>query len=280
MKILVTGGNGQLGRALKKCLSGIVNIIALDSDSCDVTDNEHIDDVFRLYSPNFIIHCAAYTAVDQAEKDENMCRKINVCGTQNIADGCHKYNIPLMLLSTDYVFDNNGCIPHLEDDCRRALNVYGQSKIDAEDIVMELSKYYIVRTSWLFGDGNNFVRTIYNLSLTRNIINVVDDQIGSPTYSEDLAFSIIELIEKAPYGIYHITNEGTCSWAQLAQKTIEFTGLDTRINPVSSAEYGSKAKRPLNSRLSKNKLDRYGIARLPNWENALNRYIETWKAAK
>lgn len=277
MKILVTGGDGQLGRALKKCLSSMDQIIALDSDSCDVTDNGQITASFCLYSPDFVIHCAAYTAVDQAEEDEQICRRINVCGTRNIADCCRRHNIPLMLISTDYVFDDNSSAPHSEDDRRRALNIYGQSKIDAEDIVMELPMYYIVRTSWLFGDGNNFVRTIYNLSRTRDVINVVNDQIGSPTYSEDLAFAIKELIDKAPCGVYHITNEGICSWAELAEKIVSIVGLDTRIDPISSVEYQSRAKRPLNSRLSKNKLDKYGISRLPHWEDALMRYIATWK---
>lgn len=277
MKILVTGGYGQLGKALKKCLSDYEQIIALDSDSCDVTNAAQITDSVRTYSPDLIIHCAAYTAVDQAESEPEICRRINVSGTKNLAEVCRAYDIPLMLMSTDYVFGNNGNMPHNTHDVRKALNQYGQSKIDAEDIVMSLEKYYIVRTSWLFGDGNNFVKTIYNLSQKNAVINVVDDQIGSPTYAEDLAFAIYELIKKGPYGVYHLTNEGNCSWADLAENVIELTHSDAEIKRVKSSEYGSKAKRPLNSRLSKELLDKYGIAHLPDWKDALQRYISTWE---
>ncbi len=182
-----------------------------------------------------------------------------------------------MFLSTDYIFDDNGTVPHEVNERRKALNNYGKSKIDAEDIVMKLSKYYIVRTSWVFGDGRNFVKTIYNLAQTASVINVVDDQIGSPTYSEDLAIAIYELIKKAPFGIYHITNEGICSWAELAEKVIELTHLNVRIKRVSTDEYPSTARRPLNSRLSKKILDEYNVSRLETWENALIRYINTWE---
>lgn len=277
MKIMVTGGEGQLGRALKKCLSDYEYIIALDAALCDVTNPEHISNAFCTFRPDFVIHCAGYTAVDRAEIENEICRKINVYGTQNIAEACRAADIPLMLLSTDYIFDDNGTIPHEVNDKRKALNNYGQSKIDAEDIVMTLHKYYIVRTSWVFGDGRNFVKTIYNLGQISSVINVVDDQVGSPTYSEDLAVAIYELIKKAPFGIYHITNEGLCSWADLAEKVIELTHLNAKIKRVSSDEYPSKAKRPLNSRLSKKVLDKYNVSRLENWEKALIRYISTWE---
>lgn len=277
MKIMVTGGDGQLGRALKKCLSDYEHIIALGSDLCDVTYPEHVSNAFCTFSPDFVIHCAGYTAVDRAEIENEICRKINVYGTQNVADACRLADIPLMFLSTDYIFDDNGTVPHEVNERRKALNNYGKSKIDAEDIVMKLSKYYIVRTSWVFGDGRNFVKTIYNLAQTASVINVVDDQIGSPTYSEDLAIAIYELIKKAPFGIYHITNEGICSWAELAEKVIELTHLNVRIKRVSTDEYPSTARRPLNSRLSKKILDEYNVSRLETWENALIRYINTWE---
>ncbi len=274
---MVTGGDGQLGRALKKCLSDYEHIIALGSDLCDVTYPEHVSNAFCTFSPDFVIHCAGYTAVDRAEIENEICRKINVYGTQNVADACRLADIPLMFLSTDYIFDDNGTVPHEVNERRKALNNYGKSKIDAEDIVMKLSKYYIVRTSWVFGDGRNFVKTIYNLAQTASVINVVDDQIGSPTYSEDLAIAIYELIKKAPFGIYHITNEGICSWAELAEKVIELTHLNVRIKRVSTDEYPSTARRPLNSRLSKKILDEYNVSRLETWENALIRYINTWE---
>ncbi len=277
MRILVTGGNGQLGRALKKCLNSSTHITALGSDLCNVTDMKSVLNAYSTYSPNLIIHCAAYTAVEKAETDSKICRLVNVLGTRNIVSVCSSTDTALMFLSTDYVFDDSISLPHQPNDVRKAVNIYGQSKIEAEDIVMTLSQYYIVRTSWLFGDGNNFVKTICNLAKDNKVINVIDDQIGSPTYSEDLANAIGELIKKAPFGIYHITNEGVCSWADLAEKALELIGSNTRINRISSQEYSAKAKRPYNSQLSKDKLDKYGISHLPCWEDALERYIKTWE---
>ena len=249
----------------------------MDSDTCDVTDAAQIKSCVQKYLPDIIIHCAAYTAVDRAESETELCRRINVSGTRILADLCCACDIPLMLMSTDYVFGDNGDMPHSTDDVRNALNQYGQSKIDAEDIVMTLEKHYIVRTSWLFGDGKNFVKTIYGLSQKKAVIDVVADQIGSPTFAEDIAFAIHDLIRKAPYGVYHLTNEGYCSWADLAEKVIVLTGSDARINRVKTSEYISAARRPLNSRLSKSLLDKNSIARLPDWEDALQRYISLWE---
>lgn len=273
MRVIVTGGDGQLGRAFKNCISKKNQIIALGSDICDVTDINQIISVVKRYSPNVVIHCAAYTAVDKAETEVSLCRKINVTGTENIVNICREISIPIVFISSDYVFDGKGCKPYSVLDQRNALNQYGQSKVDAENIVMEYDKHYIIRTSWLFGDGTNFVKTISTIGRTNGKVSVVDDQIGSPTYTEDLSKTIIDIINKKKFGVYHVTNEGYCSWADLAEETFALQNINAEVIRISSMEYNSKAERPLNSRLSKESIDSIGIERLPEWKESLKKYI-------
>ena len=277
MKILVTGADGQLGKALVK-LNGIRGIClrGLTKHECDVLNEEQVHQHITSFCPDAVIHCAAYTAVDRAEIEPDLCRAINIDGVRNVAQACLEVRAALMLLSTDYVFSGEGDTPYDVDDERKSLNQYGQSKIEAENCVMELEKYYIVRTSWMFGDGDNFVKTISRLAARRDKISVVCDQIGSPTFSDDLAPLLIQMLERAPCGIYHATNEGFCSWADLAMMSLQLQGLQTRILPVTSEEYCSCAQRPKNSRLSKNCLDQVGLKRLARWEDALERYIEKY----
>ena len=240
---------------------------------CDVTNKNQIFKAIQSYKPDILIHCAAYTAVDKAENDVEICRQINVLGTQNIVFQCKKNDIPVVFISSDYVFDGKSNKPYSVDDERNALNQYGQSKIDAENIVMKYQKHYIIRTSWLFGDGINFVKTISSIALKNKEVVIVDDQVGSPTYTEDLALAIIKIIKKHKYGLYHVTNEGYCSWADLAQEAFLLQSIKCNIIRVTSDEYNSKARRPLNSRLSKKSLDHIDVDRLPNWRDSLAIYI-------
>ena len=274
MKVLITGAEGQLGRALQISSPKGCPIYPLNSKECCVTEAELVDAYLKKIRPDVVVHCAAYTAVDRAEIEQDLCYQINVAGTQNVAAACEKYGAAMMLLSTDYVFDGVGTEPYEVNSHRKAINQYGQSKIAAEDIAGQISKHFIIRTSWMFGDGNNFIKAVCRAGRTRSCVDIVSDQIGSPTYSEDLAPALYKLAEERKYGVYHITNEGYCSWAELAQRSFQLLHIETPIRCVTTAQYGSPAKRPLNSRLSKKSLDLVGCNRLPPWEDALVRYIE------
>ena len=276
MKILVTGVKGQLGYdvVLEGEKRGL-EMFGTDVDNMDITDAEQVRAVITQYEPDAVIHCAAYTAVDAAEDNVELCRKINVDGTRHIAEVCKDMNIPMMYFSTDYVFDGQGESFRKEDDEKAPLNVYGQSKYDGELAVQELiEKHFILRISWVFGiNGNNFIKTMLRVGPQRGELGVVADQIGSPTYTYDLAKLVIDMIQTDKYGAYHVTNDGLCSWYEFACEIFKQAGLDVKVNPLTTAEYPVKATRPFNSRLSKDKLVRAGFEMLPDWKDALERYL-------
>lgn len=276
MKILVTGVKGQLGYdvVLEGEKKGL-EMIGTDVDNMDITDAEQVEQFISKTRPDAVIHCAAYTAVDAAEDNVELCRKINVDGTRHIAEVCRKLDIPMMYFSTDYVFDGQGENFRKEDDEKAPLNVYGQSKYDGELAVQELlEKYFILRISWVFGaNGNNFIKTMLRVGPQRGEVGVVADQIGSPTYTYDLAKLVIDMIQTEKYGVYHVTNEGVCSWYEFACEIFKQAGLDVKVNPLTTAEYPVKATRPFNSRMSKEKLLNADFEALPSWQNALERYV-------
>lgn len=277
MKILVTGYNGQLGYdVVKELNSRSVECRGVDREDFDITDRDETVGYICDYAPDAVIHCAAYTAVDRAEDDEENCRKVNADGTENIAVACEKLRAKMLYVSTDYVYGGDGEAPFETDSPTNPKNVYGVSKLEGEKAVMKyIDKFFIVRTSWVFGiNGNNFVKTMLRLGDEKENLNVVCDQVGSPTYTPDLARLICDLIVTEKYGIYHVTNENFCSWAEFAAEIMKLGGKKTVINPVPSSEYPTKAERPHNSRLSKKCLDEAGIKRLPTWQDALKRFLK------
>ena len=281
MKVLVTGAKGQLGYDLMAQLKQRGHeAIGVDIQEMDITNQESVEQVMRQVKPDAVIHCAAYTAVDKAEDDVSLCTKINVDGTGYIAKMCQELDCKLLYLSTDYVFPGDGENFWEPDDAREPLNVYGKTKCEGELLVEEyVQKYFIVRISWVFGiNGKNFVRTMLNLAQNHSELTVVNDQIGSPTYTYDLSRLLIDMIETDKYGRYHASNEGICSWYDFACEIFKQAKLDVRVLPVSSEEYPSKAKRPLNSRLSKEKLTVNGFKKLPTWQDALSRYLSAMQA--
>ncbi|MBQ7549635.1 MAG: dTDP-4-dehydrorhamnose reductase [Clostridia bacterium] len=275
MKILVTGCNGQLGHDVIKTLKKRnIECLATDVGDFDITDALAARVFIEAYCPDAVIHCAAYTAVDRAEDDEENCRRVNVLGTENIAAVCADIGAKLLYVSTDYVY-GGGSEPHEVGDPVAPINVYGKTKLEGELAVRKhTDRFFIVRTSWVFGkNGSNFVKTMLRLGEQRDSLTVVCDQIGSPTYTPDLAAVICDMVTTEKYGVYHATNENTCSWAEFAAAIMERAGLKTRIIPIPTSEYKSRAQRPLNSVLSKRCLDEAGFERLPTWQNALDRYL-------
>ncbi len=280
MKILVTGVKGQLGHDVVQELERRgIGTVGVDIDEMDITDRDSVDKVIREASPDAVIHCAAYTAVDAAEENEELCRKVNADGPRNIARVCRELDIKMMQISTDYVFDGQGERPWEPDDACRPCSVYGQTKYEGELAVRELlDKYFIVRIAWVFGiNGKNFVKTMLNLSKTHDTVRVVNDQFGSPTYTYDLAKLLADMVVTDKYGIYHATNEGVCSWYEFACAIFREAGVKMNVIPVTTEEYGAKASRPANSRMSKEKLTENGFQKLPEWRDALRRYIVEWK---
>lgn len=276
MKVLVTGVKGQLGydvvNELKKRGHEAVGV---DIEEMDITDEESVNRVIREAAPDAVIHCAAYTAVDAAEDNEDLCRAVNARGTGNIARVCKALDIPMMYISTDYVFNGQGTRPWEPDDQREPLNIYGQTKYEGElEVEENLKKYFIVRIAWVFGvNGKNFIKTMLNLGKTRDKLSVVADQIGSPTYTFDLARLLVDMIETEKYGRYHATNEGLCSWYEFACEIFKQAGMNVTVEPVTSDQFPVKAKRPMNSRISKDKLTENGFQPLPSWQDALRRYL-------
>lgn len=276
MKIIVTGAKGQLGTdvtaQLEKCGHSVV---AADLAELDITDSSAVEAFFEKEKPDAVIHCAAYTNVDGAEADREICRKINAHGTENIALACKSHGAKLLYTSTDYVFDGQGAEAFETDSETAPCNYYGETKLMGENAVRKIcDKYFIVRISWVFGkNGKNFVKTMLRLSEERDEITVVSDQIGSPTYTPDLAALFCRMIETDKYGIYHATNENYCSWAEFAAEIMRLSGAKTKIIPIPSSEYKTAAVRPANSRMSKASLDNAGFPRLPSWQNALERFI-------
>lgn len=277
MKVLVTGFNGQLGYdVVKELKSRRIECIGTDLQDFDITDREATLKFTKEYAPDVIVHCAAYTAVDRAEDDEAVCRKVNVDGSENLAIAAKELDAKMLYVSTDYVYGGNGDEPFEVTDPTDPKSVYGRTKLEGENAVRKcLEKYFIVRTSWVFGiNGNNFVKTMLRLGAERDELTVVADQIGSPTYTPDLARLICDLIVTAKYGVYHGTNENYCSWAEFAESIMTLGNRKAKIKHIQSSEYPAKAQRPLNSRLSKKCLDEAGIDRLPAWQDALERYMK------
>ena len=278
MKVLVTGVKGQLGFDVVNELEKRGHVaVGTDVHNMDITDMNQVQTVIKEANPDAVIHCAAYTAVDLAEDNVDLCRRINAEGTRNIAEVCKELDIKMIYISTDYVFDGEGTHFWQPDDARSPLNVYGQTKYEGELAVESLlEKYYIVRIAWVFGvNGKNFIKTMLNLGKTRDHLTVVNDQIGSPTYTYDLAKLLVDMAETDKYGRYHATNEGICSWYDFACEIFKQAGFNhVTISPVSASEYPAKAKRPSNSRMYKDKLTENGFEKLPTWQDALSRYLK------
>ena len=277
MRVLVTGVKGQLGHdVMNELAKRGYEGIGVDVEEMDITDREAVERVMREVHPDKVVHCAAWTAVDDAEDKEEICRKVNALGTENIARMCRELSAPMIYLSTDYVFDGTGTRPWEPDDERHPLNVYGQTKYEGELAVEKyLEAYYIVRIAWVFGiNGKNFIKTMLRLSETHDTLTVVDDQVGSPTYTYDLARLLVDMLETDKYGRYHATNEGLCSWYEFAKEIFRQANRELKVLPVSSEEYPTKAKRPHNSRMNKDKLKEMGFEPLPSWEDALSRYLK------
>lgn len=300
MKVLVTGVAGQLGHDVmnelhKRGYEGVGSDIApqysgVDDNSAvtkmeyvpmDITNSDEVNDTIKKVNPDVVVHCAAWTAVDAAEENENKEKvmSINVGGTENIAKVCKELDCKMVYISTDYVFDGYGTRPW-EEDCKdyAPLNVYGESKLMGEKVVsLNLEKYFIVRIAWVFGvNGNNFIKTMLNVGKKFDTLKVVNDQIGTPTYTYDLSRLLVDMIETDKYGYYHATNEGGyISWYDFACEIFKQAGYKTKVNPVTTEEYGvSKARRPFNSRLGKTKLVENGFTPLPDWKDALSRYLK------
>ncbi len=276
MRVLVTGVKGQLGYDVMNELAGRGHEgIGVDIQEMDITDAASVEKVITEAAPDAVIHCAAYTAVDAAEDNVDLCRRVNAGGTENIARVCKALNCKMMYISTDYVFNGQGTRPWEPDDKREPLNVYGQTKYEGELAVETLEKFFLVRIAWVFGvNGKNFIKTMLNLGKTRDHLTVVADQIGSPTYTYDLARLLVDMIETDRYGRYHATNEGLCSWYEFACEIFKQAGMNVIVSPVTSDQYPAKAKRPMNSRMDKSKLDEMGFKRLPSWQDALGRYLK------
>lgn len=283
LKILVTGVKGQLGydcvRELKE--RGYLNVNGIDIDDLDITDREAVHKYIKEYNPDVVMHNAAWTAVDKAEQMPDAAYKVNVLGTKYIAEACKEVDAKMIYISTDYVFNGKGDKPFETSDPKEGLSVYGKTKGQGEDAVISaLDKYFIIRISWVFGiNGNNYVKTMLKLAETKKELNIVCDQIGSPTYTYDLSKLMCDMIETDKYGIYHATNEGYCSWYDFTKYIYEVANIKSvDVKPITTLEYQklvpAQANRPLNSRLSKISLDEAGFKRLPTWQDATYRFIK------
>ncbi|MEG0051023.1 MAG: dTDP-4-dehydrorhamnose reductase [Terrisporobacter sp.] len=276
MKVLVTGINGQLGHDVVKELSKRGHeSIGVDRETMDLTIPSQIKECIKNTNPDAIIHCAAYTAVDAAEDNEDLCRQINALATSDIAKCAKELDIPMIYISTDYVFDGSKDGEYTEEDIPNPINIYGRTKYEGETYVQDLlEKFYIVRISWVFGEnGNNFIDNMIRLSKDRETLNIIDDQVGSPTYTKDLSVLLVDMIECDKYGIYHVTNEGFCSWYEFANKIFEFKKVNIETIPITTAEYKTRATRPINSKMSKRKLEKNGFNKMEIWTDAIEDYL-------
>lgn len=277
MKVFVTGVKGQLGYDVCKELEKRrIEFLGSDINDLDITDLSAVEKAISDFKPDAVIHCAAYTKVDLAEDEPALCFAANVDGTENIALACRKIGAKMVYISTDYVFPGTGDRFYEPNDSVNPQNTYGRSKLAGELVVQSfLDKYFIVRISWVFGkNGNNFVKTMLRLAESKTELNVVSDQIGSPTYTADLAPLLCDMVQSTNYGVYHATNEGVCSWADFARKIFEYSGKNVAVHSIDSKNYPTKAARPLNSKMNKNCLTENGFSRLPSWEDALFRYLK------
>lgn len=277
MKVLVTGVKGQLGYDVVNCLGDRgIECLGVDIEDFDITNAEQTEQFIVNYGPDAVIHCSAYTNVNKAEEEKELCLKVNGKGPENIAKAVKKLGAKMIYISTDYVFPGDGEAFYEPGDTTGPQSVYGSTKLAGERAVQSvLDKYFIVRISWVFGkNGNNFVKTMLKLGTERPEVRVVCDQIGSPTYTKDLAELLCDMVVTEKYGIYHATNEGVCSWAEFTEEIFRQANLPSKVIPIPTSEYPTPAKRPLNSRLSKACLDQAGFLRLPDWKDALRRYLE------
>lgn len=276
MRVLVTGSSGQLGCAVVRELKRRnIDFFASERKDMDITNYVEVKECISGYSPDAIIHCAAYTAVDRAESESKLCETINTAATENLSRLCKEINAVMIYVSTDYVFMGNNSTPYETEDETQPLNVYGKTKLMGERAVSDiLGKYFIVRTSWLYGiDGNNFVKTMIKLGKELKEIKVVSDQIGSPTYAEDLAGLLCDMLFSDKYGIYHATGSGACSWYEFAKEIFLQSNIDVVVCPITTEEYCVKAKRPKYSVLSNEKLIRNGFKPFPPWRDSLTHCI-------
>ncbi|MCR4581009.1 MAG: dTDP-4-dehydrorhamnose reductase [Bacilli bacterium] len=284
-KFLVTGYNGQLGFDIVNELHarGEYDIVATTRQDLDITNREAVFNLVKEYKPDVIIHCAAWTQVDQAEEECEKAIQTNVIGTQNLTDAASAVGAKIVYPSTDYVFDGTKNGIYTEEDTPNPMSVYGETKYQGEEIVSEYPKHYIARISWVFGiNGKNFIKTMLRLSKTKKELTVVDDQVGSPSYTIDLAKTLVDMAYSDKYGTYNVTNEGYCSWADLADYVMKSNNIDTKIIPISTGEYikavgKRQAFRPANSRLDKSKLVASGFNQLPGWQDATDRYVRQLK---
>ncbi|WP_429472602.1 dTDP-4-dehydrorhamnose reductase [Neobacillus sp. B4I6] len=280
MKILVTGFTGQLGfDVVQEGVERGFEMVGVGSKDLDITNEQIVNQYVKEFNPDAIIHCAAYTAVDKAEDDQENCWNVNVNGTKYLASAAKEVNAKFMYISTDYVFDGTGEIPFVETDEPNPVGYYGRTKFEAEKLVeSHISQSFIVRISWVFGlNGNNFVKTMLRLAESRDVLSVVGDQVGSPTNTLDLSSLLLDMIQTDNYGIYHATNEGFCSWAEFAQEIFRLSGKPVKVNFISTEEYPTRAVRPENSRLSKQKLVDNGFKPLPYWKESLAQYLNALK---
>ena len=279
MKVFVTGVKGQLGYDVVNELEKRGHTaVGVDIDELDITDAAAVEAMLTEVKPDAVIHCAAWTAVDAAEDNIEKCRLVNAGGTENIAKVCKALDCKMMYISTDYIFDGEGTRPWEPDDpVTTPLNVYGLTKYEGEEAVRKnVEKFFIVRIAWVFGKGKNFIKTMINLGKTHDHLTVVNDQVGTPTYTYDLARLLVDMIETENYGNYHATNEGGyITWYDFACEIFRQAGIEVDVAPVSSDQYPAKAKRPSNSRMSKQKLVDNGFELLPTWQDALARYLKT-----
>lgn len=281
--IVVFGASGQLGHCLKKVAGekGITSIHFPPESEANILDNDAIDSVFEKYKPAFAINCAAYTAVDKAEDEIDLARKINKTGAENLAVACKKYNAALVHVSTDFVFKGDTSTLLAEDDIAEPISVYGLTKLEGEQgVIQELDEHYIIRTSWLYSEfGNNFVKTMLKLGSERDMLKIIADQIGSPTYAIDLAGCILDIItsDKKAYGIYHYSNEGVTSWYDFAMGIFDLSGTDVKVLPIRTSEYPTKATRPAFSVMDKAKIKNTFDLEIPYWRHSLATCIERLK---
>lgn len=280
MKVIITGAKGQLGLELSKQLkcNSKYEVVTTDRTELNIVDIKQVSDFLSKQKPDIVINCAAHTAVDLCETDIENAYRINALGPRNLAIACEKIGAKLVQVSTDYVFNGNGTRPYREDDMTNPNSIYGTSKLKGENFVKEFcSRYFIVRTAWLYGDGNNFVRTMLKLAQANKELNVVDDQVGSPTSTVDLAKAIINLIDTEYYGIYHGTCEGQCSWYEFAKKIFEIKNIDIKVNPVTSEEFKRPAPRPAYSVLDNFMFKLVDLNTFRPWEDSLEEYLNNEK---
>lgn len=283
MKFFITGVNGQLGYDVKRELleRGYTDILAPTRVDLDITNEDAVKKMIREYRPSVIFHCAAYTAVDKAEEEQEKCYQVNVLGTKYLTEAAKEMDAKIIYISTDYVFDGTKEGIYQIEDKVNPVNYYGKTKYLGENFVSKYENHIIVRISWVFGiNGKNFIRTMLNLAESHKELNVVCDQIGSPTYTKDLAGLLVNMFLSNVKGLYHVTNEGYCSWYEFAEFIFKESRKKVKVHPILTKDYKTIAKRPLNSKLSKESLDDIGMKRLPEWQDAVSRYLKELKEEK